>query len=320
MDEKAARMFVQALGCKQIERKGKWLTCTCPLAPFTHSGGKDNHPSFGIRIGEGLLFNCFACESGSLGKLLNTLGFHLSKVPQMAGLYNMKAAHEILDGAELDFLPLPPFEEQFAPDQVFEAWPDHALDQFAPLESSEKAVKWLAERDGGLTLEQAHHAELMFDHTKNMVVAPYRNVYGRLAGVRGRNIDPECPKAYRHSDYYWNKKNNAPLVWYNEQALMLPGPLVVVEGQFDCRHVEKVWPKVIANLTAKPSRAKLKKIGQCDQVILMMDNDDTGRNATEKYKEYLASQGTQIGVMEYPEEFSDPAKLPLTWLQEAFQF
>lgn len=315
MNEDGIRLLLTALGAKQIAKKGKWVSSTCPLAPFTHKGGKDEHPSFGVRI-DSNHFNCFACEKGTLGSLLHSIAFHLSKVPSYAPKYDLKTAWALLDGASLDFVPLPNFETTFSQDQVFSPWPDNFLDKFGAIDSSPEAVEYLLSREGSLTLEQAKAAEFRFDHSKQMIVCPYRNSYGTLAGARGRSIDPDCPKAYRHFDYYWNKTNNAPLVWYNEPALNLEGSVIVVEGQFDCRHVEKVWPKVVANLTAKPTMAKLRKLTGCDSVILMMDNDETGEIATRSYKEYLHDK-VKVGVLEYPKQFHDPAQVDLAWLSDA---
>lgn len=316
VNEQSLRLFLQAVNAKQIEVKGKWLVATCPLAPFLHSGGTDNSPSFGIRLGNENPFNCFVCERGSLHKLVSTLDFHLSKAPAMQVFYNLKAARDILDGAELDFVPLPDFEDTSL-DQKFVPWPESVLNLFGKIEDAPQAIEYLAKRDGALNVLQSIAAELRYDHHKKMIVAPYRNAYGTLSGLRGRSIDPECPKAYRHYDYLYEGVSNAPLVWYNEPALMLDGPVVVVEGQFDCQHVRKVWPKVIANLTAKPSQAKLKKLSGCDQVIILGDNDDAGRHGTKIYQEYLLAQGVQVGVLEMPKEFHDPAQLPLDWLHKA---
>ncbi|QZI85711.1 DNA primase [Stenotrophomonas phage Summit] len=315
MNEQAIRLLMKALGAKQIGRKGEWVTGTCPLAPFTHKGGTDNNPSFGIKIGGHSPFNCFACDSGSLSKLVHTLSYHVQQVPSMAPFYDLASAMQLVEGAEMDFLPHPPYEEDLSEKMVFQAWPDNALEIFAPLEAAPHAVEYLANRDGGLTLEQANAAGMKYDFKKQMIVCPYWNAYGKLAGARGRSIDPDCPKAYRHFDYTWNEVNNAPLVWYNELALNLEGPVIVVEGQFDCRHVEKVWPKVVANLTAKPSREKLRKLSGCESVILMLDNDETGENARKKYLEYLTDR-VQVAVFEFDKQFHDPAQCPLEYLKQ----
>ncbi|QIN95214.1 primase [Stenotrophomonas phage vB_SmaS_DLP_3] len=321
MNDQQIKLLLKALGSKQISTKGKWVTGTCPLAPFTHKGGTDNNPSFGVKIGDHSPFNCFSCESGSLAKLVNTLDFHLQKVPSMAPFYDMKSAHQLVDGDELDFLPLPPYEEEFAERQVFVPWPEEVLGMFAKLENAPEAVEYLAHREGALTLEQANEAGLLYDFKKQMIVCPYRNAYGRLAGARGRSIDPDCPKAYRHFDYTYKVSqeveiNNAPLVWYNEQAFNLEGPVIVVEGQFDCNHVRKVWPKVVANLTAKPTREKLRKLSGCESVILMMDNDETGANARDKYMGYLKDMKVPVAIFEFDQQFHDPAQCPLNYLQQ----
>ncbi|MGZ7196435.1 hypothetical protein ACXWOC_09640, partial [Streptococcus pyogenes] len=86
----------------------------------------------------------------------------------------------------------------------------------------------------------------------------------------------------RHHDYNWGegeaKANNAALVWYNEGVLDTagPNPIVVVEGQVDAIVTRRVYPHVMANLTAKPVPEKMDKLVHASGVILMNDGDQPG--------------------------------------------
>lgn len=316
MKAEVAVLFLKALGGKNPKKNGKWVTCGCPLGPYLHKDGHDANPSFGVRIndqGESR-FNCFACESGSLEKLVSTLEYHWLKNP--VGHMDFKTARALLDEEGSQVWPLPDYESEDQ-NQMFEEWPAWLLNLLPPAYKHPAAADYLAAR--GCPGELSDRFDLRWDEQKTMIACPYRNVYGRFAGIRGRNINPNAPKHFRHFDYTYGEVNNASLVWYNEQVLEMPGPLIIVEGQFDCMHVAQVYPKVIANLTAKPSQQKLKKLGGIDQILFMMDNDATGAVATDKYLEHFQGSDTQVGVIEYPVEWKDPDAVPLQWLQNTLE-
>jgi 5S rRNA maturation endonuclease (ribonuclease M5) len=146
-----------------------------------------------------------------------------------------------------------------------------------------------------------------------MVVAPYYDVFGRLAGARGRSILPDPTK--KHHDYSFNGHNNCRMVWYNEQVLNLPGPVVVVEGQFDCWRVSTVYPKVVANLTAKPSDEKFKKLCDSQEVIQIPDNDDAGDGSIATYSKLAKKYGIKHRVVTLDHSVKDPAECHPSYLK-----
>ena len=137
-----------------------------------------------------------------------------------------------------------------------------------------------------------HHAaqyDLRYDPKRSMVVAPYRDVFNRLAGARGRSI---LDGPQKHYDYTYQSVNNAQLCWYNEPVLNLHGPVVVVEGQFDCWKTVQAFPKTVANLTAKPTMEKMKKLGDCGVVIQIPDRDEAGQGKRHSVCQALSAIGT----------------------------
>lgn len=58
------QQLLQVLGCDRIRVKSNgWVTSTCPFAPWTHGGGVDHSPSFGVLsdpAGGG--YRCLACK------------------------------------------------------------------------------------------------------------------------------------------------------------------------------------------------------------------------------------------------------------------
>ena len=92
MREDAVRQFLLELGVDSddIEDTGRgWLNALCPLAPYTHAGGEDKRPSFGVSISDEQrsVYYCFGCSPEP--KRLDTL---LHSVWLNSGLYPYDAA------------------------------------------------------------------------------------------------------------------------------------------------------------------------------------------------------------------------------------
>lgn len=295
------------------------------LAPWLHKSGKDSNPSFGIFCEEGSppRFHCFTCESGSLSTLLQTLEFRISQNP---GLFHgdLSKAREIIENAELELPMLPAYSEFGAQKKkLFEEWPSYVLESYIPVKHHQRAYAYCIYR--GFSNGEMDAYDLRYDHERDMVVFPYWDVFGRFAGMRGRKVilKGEAAGGNGHHDYVWNDINNAGLVFYNEKALNLPGPVVLVEGQVDCIKVARIWPKTVANLTAKPIMDKVMKLGQSDGVVLLLDGDQTGRTGTDKFVHLLTFMGMQVLPLLLPYDEatgvkSDPDSVGPEWLTNTF--
>lgn len=292
MNQEAIESLLVALGTKSAGVSGVWHRAPCPLSPWLHKNGKDSNPSFAFHVEEGepLRFHCFTCESGNIQKLLQIVEMNILKYP---GTFNgdLAKAREIIESLELE-LPVLPSYSEFSSEKkkVFEELPAYFLETFVPALKHDRAKAYLLERRG-FTEEEVTKFDLRYDHERDMVVFPYWDVFGRFAGLRGRRIIFPWETSYGvgHHDYVVNGVNNSGLVFYNETALNLPGPVVLVEGQVDCIKVARVWPKTVANLTAKPILEKVSKLAQTDGVVLMLDGDATGRAGTQKFLDLLVA-------------------------------
>jgi hypothetical protein len=305
-----ATAFLKALGCKPQYDGGAWVKSDCPLAPFTHANRKDSNPSFGVSVmpGKASAFNCFTCHSGSTEELVQSLELYTSQNPNHNHRYNFKLARELLTQEVVETIELADYSEfPTNPDQAFQEWPSYFINNFSSAAYNKEAMAYLTGR--GVTMAQVTKHDLRFDPERQMIVHPYKNVYGLLAGARGRSIHTEAKGFKKHFDYTWNQVNNAALVWYNEEALNAGEPVVIVEGQFDLYRVERVYPHVMANLTAKPSPQKMKKLQQCEGVILLADNDPTADVAITKYIEYFDRYKLPYAVAQPPKEAHSDGKL-----------
>lgn len=329
MTEDQALAFVKALGGKHISTKSGWVTSSCVLARWTHKNGTDNNPSFGLSVdpGKASHWNCYSCGSGSVEELLGGVEFHLAKNNQDPKLYGLDilAARTLLDSEEVLVQTLPEYQE-FQPNEQheFQEWPAYWIDSFLPAVNNQEALAYLNYR--GVTAETAMKRDLRWDYKRRMIVFPYHNVYGKFAGARGRAIDPGVEGFKKHYDYQWNKVNNSKLCWYNEQSLQLPGPVVVVEGQFDVLQVLKVYPKVVGNLTAKPVMSKMGRLLQSDALVHIPDNDGptgTGDKSIAWYQGFCASHGLGYRLIKLPlpehESKIDPGECSPEYLFDRLQ-
>ena len=313
MTPESAIKFLKALGSKDAKYDGgEWVKSGCILAPWTHMGGKDSNPSFGIHIKDARPhYNCFTCRSGDLTTLIQELEMFLGKGIS-GSKYDIKAARAILENEEFDIEPLPEFSEFGDQGVPFQEWPTYVVESFVSWEYSARAAKYLASRK--MPMEMANKLGLRYDSNRDMIVFPYYNLYGKLAGARGRGVhfEGEAPLSghKKHYDYTWNKVNNANLVWYNEQCLQEePEYVLVLEGQFDCARALEVYPYALANLTAKPVMAKMKNLAYAGAVVVMTDNDETGDAAAKKYVDYLTSINKPVAMAQPPKEYDMEGKL-----------
>jgi hypothetical protein len=238
-------------------------------------------------------FNCFSCTNGSAQELLQSIQMYNQINPSPYPI-DFKVAQGILDAEDLEVIPLPAYSE-FHPGTVtpFQAWPEYWISSFLSVSEMPEAYSYLQGRN--VPEEMWAERELRYDFSKRMIVFPYRNINGELAGARGRAIDAGVLRNFH--DYRWNGVNNAKSVWYNEQCLQTMKPVVVVEGQFDAMRVLERYDTVVAMLTAKPTPEKLLKLSYAPKIILIPDNDGPGG----------AGENTQ----EFFQEFCLPNKIPL---------
>lgn len=95
--------FLRLLGVGEVKVSddGDWVRCSCVLAPYTHFKGKDENPSFGIKVndkGESG-FHCFTCRSGRLFDLVHIMNF-TTGIPKSACDYF--GSREVFDETEDD--------------------------------------------------------------------------------------------------------------------------------------------------------------------------------------------------------------------------
>jgi hypothetical protein len=313
MQEEQVVAFLNAIRAKRVRVKTKgWVEACCPLARWLHKKHHDTNPSFGISTDpEGRSgYHCFACESGSLEDLLSRIAYYdLAHLDQ----YDLRTAYDILYG-EPTGPSILPYNPEPQPSTVFQPWPGHWIESFLPVEYYEPALEYMATRNWPTSyIEQF---QLRFDTQRKMLVCPYWSVYGKLAGARGRAIRDDVSGASKLWDYTVEGKNNCRLSWYNESCLNLPGPVVVVEGQADVWRVAQGYPKVVGNLTAKPTLEKMEKLRDCPFLIQIPDNDETGERSIAAYRRFCNQLHLRHKVLKLDDAVKDPDQCHPDYLKD----
>src|SRR5439155_11530548 len=98
-----------------------------------------------------------------------------------------------------------------SPYTEFQEWPEWWLSEFPAYDCNVESLEYIRNRH--LPKAVADHFGLRWDDHRRMVVCPFYTVSGKFAGARGRAIDSNCDKRFRHHDYAWNGVRNSSMIW-----------------------------------------------------------------------------------------------------------
>lgn len=276
------------------KRKG-WVVSTCPFAPWTHQGGSDRSPSFGVSMdtpGKRQVYTCFSC--GEKG-LLENLPFdvrHMQRTeskPVPDKYYYGKALQVLVadEDENLD-MDLPEYDDPVDdPDEII-PWPEWHLDSFKSVFAFEDAVKYLATRQISDTVTQ--FLDLRFDSFQRRVCFPLRDWDGTLIGLHGRTIEDHPAKYFAYG--YEGRRN--PLPWLGEQWVDFDKPVVLCESVFDLASVLRYYKNSMCSLSVGMSEAKIKRIDQGVQFITFYDHGTGGDRARETLTKYLQTPHVHV--------------------------
>jgi len=302
MDIDLAQEFLAALGCKSFSIGDSWVRTGCPLAFWNHASGTDNHPSFGVRVGEGKTFcHCFAC--GYKGSPLD-LVFELKHRTQLTGVpvgMDLGKALQLADQeSAVGFIPAG--EWSWKSKRTFPVpWPEGWWTSFFSVNLFPTAMTYLESR--GVTKLQAMHFGLRYDTKRNSILFPLRTKSGVLIGVRGRMLSGDL----KYFDYKFKDVSNAKFALYNLERTLPDQPLVLVEGTFDALSVAAVWPNVVASLGVSLTREKLSLLKNFLEIWVFFDNDKAGAEGGYKVKKSL--KNTLVRMVPYTVDRKDPGSM-----------
>lgn len=319
MDSKHVHVLLEKLGSRKIKVRpdGTWVNGTCPLARWEHAGGRDENPSFGVKVESNgrSHYQCFACgASGDLVQLLFRIMKHgldvsalqpLVREANFASVEDFKKAVRQVEYWRGDLsgtarqsdsaAPEVPARPQSVFDVPMNVLPDEVLKNFSsfPIEvweyltgkrrlSAQTIVRW----------ELAWHA------TKRRIAIPVRDCAGRLVTVSGRAFDDGVWPPYLHGLDF--KK---ALVLYGEHLLPKAGGLEIgylVEGFFDAMYLTQKGYPTVAVMGANLSPAQKEKVCYfMKQVVVLPDGDAGGKILADSVLKALSSR-IPVRVVDMP--------------------
>lgn len=319
MKRKEITDFLHALLGRRPEYKvvNGWVSTACPLAPWTHVRGGDQHPSFGVTIqekGENVsIFNCYTCKKkGTLSRLATMYQefsgkdcSHLIDEAEDIELFGAQLPlWEDLDNTEPHLTPPEPLGKEYH--DLF--GPAYNVDPFRARRPLASSHPYLIRR--GITARTAHTLQIKYDPADSQgdarIVFQVRGPREELYGYTGRAIQESVVPRVR--DYYGLPKRACIL---GIEFVVLRGceKIVLVEGLFDYAKLQQYGIHGVAamhsGLTELQARL-LRDLGK--PVVLMYDNDQAGRLGNKQAKKLLEGY-VPLEKVRYPDNVKDPGDL-----------
>lgn len=295
MKERELKEYATKLGIiftdQRVSSTG-WLQAHCPLAPWTHTSGRDRTPSFGLHVNARgySAYKCFTCGShGSLPGLV----FRIANYSDPSGVReadpnNLRNLAREIERAEIAGEPehIPEWDDFYQEEEERKVeWPNPATAfQRYPFAYGEAgASQYLRQRN--ISLSTAFKCGLRWDAEERRVLFPVRTVGGRLAGFTGRACDKHTRPKVR--DYAGLEKrkyllgaNNLSISRrrfrdYSGSPRKYTGKLIAVEGPFDyarCR--QHGFPFVVALLGSELTAEKLALFEELALPVVWFTDDD----------------------------------------------
>lgn len=265
------------------------LAAFCPF----HKGGAEKTPALYIYVGPSSQFRqtgtgyCHVCGEGwSLPKLLHKLGMPNSTITNV---------QRYLESVR----PVTPQKQQVCFDVP--VLPEAILGVFDYCPVS--LVR------AGFTEEVLHQYEIGFDRQRRRIIFPLRDHLGNLVGLSGRTVIDEFPRYKIYKQELAEVRPNYELhkgriVWglhrfYEASLHHEVAPVVVCEGFKAAMWVaQSGYPNVVALLGKSLSLEQQTLLTRVtSQVVLFLDNDDPGKDATRVVSKQLS--GIDVRIANY---------------------
>jgi 5S rRNA maturation endonuclease (ribonuclease M5) len=283
--------FLTALGAKFITVSDRWVNCSCPLAPWTHRGKKDKHPSFGVTIAPDRrsYYQCFSCspEGQTLAHLLWKIYLLSGEVPRKAALAMMR--HENWHKSKTETIPDIP-DPWVSKDKRPTILPQQIVDEF-PLViedgniNSQPALDYL--RGRAVLDVVVETLGVRFHRATNALVFPLTDVNGDIKVLTYSSIMKKFKRTVTANMAGFNP---IPLPSIAGTGAMFGAHLVnwsemvmIVESEADLlRLVSLGWTNVVALTGTGFTRSQIDAM-TCGRVIIAFDSDAPGNKARDRF-------------------------------------
>lgn len=302
MDRQHIIDVLRFLGCANIRRGGPdWVMASCPLSR-NHKNGRDEHPSFAVRVTSNGRsgWHCFSCgESGTLNGLVYDLCQRgvVSRAPtwiislfkqevdpladlssKLASVTYWEAPVEVsgvwLSGREPEHRQYA-LKEKFLDETILDPFKNH----------TPRSLAYLQGADRKLTLDTIHKWQLGYDSISDRVIIPIRDFAGRLLGYSGRKLPPVDATKYLNMDGF-----SRDLVLFGEHFRNSNHRRAIVsEGFFDVIFLNQLGFSncfAIMGIALSPVQTA-KIIAWFEEVVLVVHGDSAGIKSEKKIRGQL---------------------------------
>ncbi len=311
-------VFVEALGLKNVKVLDNWVMASCPLASKNHPNGSDSHPSFGISIkNDGAsVWRCFTCntEASILEHLLHKLWILFKVYPKKAaGLLCSLEAHEN-DELEVKIKSSPLVDKWSFLSMREKPYdlPEYIGNFFTPLIESETKTalnlkKYLIQKRQVQPSAIAKYDVRFLDGAEALIF-PLYDIKKRIQAFQVRKIS-------ERSIFALNRKFFDPIedgpsfptpkthsIFFGMKTFDIKKPTILVEGPIDALSLARIDDfNCLALLTAGITKKQLDALQFVSVVLLGLDSDAAGKQATQKIIQKLRQQNRQviIGLLDW---------------------
>jgi 5S rRNA maturation endonuclease (ribonuclease M5) len=306
MREEAILRFMEALGIDRIRMSSErgWVNAPCPLAPYTHAGGADTRPSFGITIDDEAqsVYWCFGCSPRGhrLDWLLHSLFVAERRYPyEAARIFALEELAGLPEDDDETSLAVPDRWVARAPKQV-EPLPPKVLKKFPLLQGrsdyeARRVRAWL-EVDRKIPEWAQNLYRLRYHYDNQSVIFPLTDVRGNTFLLRERlrkekriwTVNPELA-GFPDMDFPKLKEVGA---WFGMLLIDWTAPVILVEGEIDVMRLAALgFMNAIGSATSSVTDAQIDAL-TAHTIILGYDADKAGNFARSRVIDRMKSKAT----------------------------
>jgi len=318
-------------GYCQLKKKGRSFVTLCPF----HN---DTHPSMQIAPEKGIAY-CFVCQTGgdifsfyqsiegvdfrqALNDLAERTGVTIEAMAPASSVEKdeKERARACLEGAEkfyteklkstkkaVDYLKGRSITGERAKTFGIGYAPDSFSDTYQHLLKKGFSRKEIL--TAGLGVQKELSEGKIYDRFRNRIMFPVHDARGQIAGFGGRTLGEDDAKYINSAEGpLYNKSQILYGLHLAKESIRETKKVILVEGYFDVIACHSVG---IANVVAASGTALTEQHSKilkryADKIILCLDQDQAGRDASERAFKLCMKEGLQVSVVVLPEK--DPAQ------------
>lgn len=303
MREDSIVRFLMLLGVERssIEVARGWVNCPCPLSPWSHKGGQDTRPSFGIRVDDSgpSFFYCFGCtpQGRRIDRLLHNMFIMSGRYPHRAAeIYTWEENHE---PEETDEFPTPKEVLWDEPEKVYSPLPYEVINQYPMLQYSKgeavNACLRYLEEERLIESWTANYFKVRYDPVYRTLIFPLTDMRGRIFLMRARSWSEKriwtiSPKAAGFPLLEFPRLREVG-AWFGLWAVDWRKPVIALEAEMDVLRLATLGVfNVVASATSSVTEAQIDNLGAARRLILGYDADKAGEHAEKRFVDRLGGK------------------------------